>query len=220
MGHSPNCCGVFSFILSIICDGLLGVALGSTHWLTPDATLATLTSLTNEGRTFGLFQNCEGSSDARTCTWISWNPEEAGLTISVTRGILITGAIILFFGIFVGLLGLCSKDNKMSSQGGLNVLACVFILVGCSVYTALVVLVDKSVSNPPNVQEFGFSFYICWVTGALLFFTGIFGLNGDRQTNDVSPTAVQAQMVWATTGQGQTAVISPHGQQKLALVKL
>lgn len=36
----------------------------------------------------------------------------------------------------------------------------------------------------------------------------------------VNPTAVQAQMVWATTGQGQSAVISPHGQQKLALVKL
>lgn len=198
MPKTVNGAGVFGFVFALCGVGLLGASMGTTQWLIMGS------------EECGLFQCCTSTR----CTNIGWLLSD--VPNLVIRSILFFASLLTLISLLVALAALCGSGN-ISAAGGLNIVSGLFVLIGCGAFTGLLILISSFTS----FDAFGYSFYLCWTAGGVLFIAGICEANGKKKNTNtqVYPATTQAQMVWATGVPARQGTITQPGQHQMALIK-
>ncbi|XP_039254999.1 lens fiber membrane intrinsic protein-like [Styela clava] len=204
MANTINAAGTVGFIIALCGSGILGTSIATMYWRTPEFLTGQILATVVEVNS-GLFQTCT----VLGCTDISWSTD-SGLTLLVTRSILLIACLLIAIGLIIGIVAICGKTD-ITSKGALDIVSGLFILAACGAYTGLTIGFDEYLLGDVGFNDFGWSFYLCWAASAVFIIAGAFEVNGKQKATgqrQIHPAAdMQQQMIWATNMQHRNGTV-------------
>nr|XP_039274403.1 claudin domain-containing protein 2-like [Styela clava] len=202
MPHKVNALGIFGIILSLLGFALLCTSMFTPHWI-----------YNLVGSSSGIITEC-GKNEC----FLSVTTQDARILPTIIC--LILACILNIIGIVVGIVS-CFKSTKITLKGAIDIGGGLVVLVANGVFTSMVVLEIRYKNGNPGFSDFGWSFYSCWSSGAVIILAGIIEANGrstTHQNEEIHPTTMQAHVLYVKTPQARNGTISQAGEYQMALI--